>query len=126
MEETDKIDLTAILKAQKKFEAFRKNLITDQDKTGVVQAFEYCYELSWKLMQRILKQNGIDVNSPKTTFREAGLNHLIDDAELWFDFQKKRNLTVHSYNEENVELIISIVDSFSKEMDKLITRAREL
>lgn len=48
MDESEKIDLSHILKAQKVFERFRKNLVTDQDKTGTVQAFEFCYELSWK------------------------------------------------------------------------------
>lgn len=126
MERNDAIDLSYILKAQKIFEEFRKDLTTDKDKVATVQAFEFCYELSWKLMKRILNRMGVEANSPKVAFREAGLNHLIDDAELWFDFQKKRNLTVHSYAEENLDLIVSIFDSFSKELNKFITRAKEL
>lgn len=126
MEATENINLTAILKAQKVFEEFRKDLTTDQNKTGAVQAFEFCYELSWKLMKRVLELRGFEVGSPKDAMRKAALDHLIDDPEIWFEFQKKRNLTVHSYDRENLNLIVSIFDSFSKEMETFITRVRDL
>jgi nucleotidyltransferase substrate binding protein (TIGR01987 family) len=126
VEDTENINLTAILKAQKVFEEFRKDLTTDKDKTATVQAFEFCYELSWKLMKRVLESRGFEIGAPKDAIRKAALDHLIDDPEVWFDFQEKRNLTVHSYDRENLELIVSIFDSFSKEMETLIARVREL
>ncbi|HLD84423.1 MAG TPA: hypothetical protein VI844_01475 [Coxiellaceae bacterium] len=43
----DDIDAGPLLRAQKKFELFRKNLNSEQEKAGAIQAFEYCYELSW-------------------------------------------------------------------------------
>lgn len=126
MEDKEYISLDPILKAQKIFEEFRKDLRTDKDKTATVQAFEFCYELSWKLMRRVLKSRGLEVGSPKDAFRKAALDHLIDDPEVWFDFQEKRNLTVHSYDREHLNLIVSIFDSFSNEVEKLIARVREL
>jgi len=125
VESSEEIDIRHIVKAQKVFEQFRKDLTTDKDKTATVQAFEFCYELSWKLMKRALNSRGLEVASPKDTFRQAALNHLIDDPELWFEFQKKRNLTVHSYNKENLEIIVSIFDIFSKEMERLLAKFRE-
>lgn len=125
VDDSEKIDISHIVKAQQVFEQFRQDLTTDKDKTATVQAFEFCYELSWKLMKRVLNSRGLEVASPKDTFRQAALNHLIDDPELWFEFQKKRNLTVHSYNKENLEIIISIFDIFSKEMEQLIAKLRE-
>lgn len=124
--QVEDINLTAILKAQKVFEEFRKDLTSDKDKTATVQAFEFCYELSWKLMKRVLESKGLEVGSPKDAIRTAALNRLIDDPEVWFEFQKRRNLTVHSYNKENLELIVSIFDSFSEELEKLVTRVRDL
>ncbi len=126
VDDSEKIDISHIVKAQKVFEQFRQDLTTDKDKTATVQAFGFCYELSWKLMQRALNSKGLEVASPKDTFRQAALNHLIDDPELWFEFQKKRNLTVHSYNKENLEIIVSIFDIFSQEMERLIAKLREL
>src|SRR5438132_10599632 len=109
----EKINLSHILKAQKVFERFRKDLSTEKDKVATVQAFEFCYEFSWKLMKRVLQSRGLEVASPKETFRIAALEHLIEDPEIWFEFQKKRNLTVHSYNEEYLNDIISVFDKFS-------------
>ncbi len=124
MDTSYKIDLSRIQKAQDVFERFRRDMISDRDKAGAIQAFEFSYEVSWRLMKRVLELQGLDVGSPKDTFRKAVHEKLIDDPEIWFDFQKKRNLTTHTYNEENVELIISIFDIFSQEMDKLIQRLK--
>lgn len=126
MEDTQKIDLSSILKAQKVFEDFRKDLTTGKDKAATVQAFEFCYELSWKLMKRVLEVEGLEISSPKDAFHNAALTHLIDDPEPWFEFQRKRNLTVHCYARESLDLIVSSFDLFSKEMETLITRVRTL
>ncbi len=125
MDSSEKIDLSPILRAQAVFEEFRKDLSTDKDKTATVQAFEFCYELSWKMMKRVLESQGLEASSPKDTFRKAALGHLIEDPEIWFDFQKKRNLTVHSYNQESLEIVTSIFDRFSKELAALIVKLRE-
>ena len=112
MEEKRVIDLQYILKAQKVFEKFRKNLRTDQEKAGAVQSFEFCYELAWKLMKRFLELRGLETGSPKDTFRKAHEEGIITNPEIWFEFQKLRNLTVHTYNEENLDLITKYFDQF--------------
>jgi nucleotidyltransferase substrate binding protein (TIGR01987 family) len=119
------IDLSKILKAQATFEKFRQNLDTEQNQAGAVQAFEFCYELAWKIMKRFLDTQGIEAISPKDTFRKAALAHIIDDPEAWFDFQEKRNLTVHTYEQENLDAIIKIFDLFSLELNKIITRIKD-
>lgn len=120
------INLSHIKKAAAVFEQFRKNLGSDQEKAGAVQAFEFCYEMSWKLMKRVLEIRGLEVGSPKDTFRKAQEEKLIDDIELWFEFQKKRNLTVHTYNEVNLNLILDSFDAFSAELATLIKRIETL
>ena len=122
MKTNESIDLQYIEKAQKVFEKFRKNLGTDQEKAGAVQAFEFCYELAWKLMKRFLKLRGQETGSPKDTFRKAFQEKIISDPELWFEFQKLRNLTVHTYNEENLDLIVASFDRFSEELHLLLSR----
>ena len=44
--------------------------------------------------------------SPKEIFRLAGLEGLISDAEVWFEFAKKRNKTSHTYDGEVAEEIL--------------------
>lgn len=120
----ENIDISHLLKARNTFEQFRIDMVTDRDKAGAVQAFEYCYELTWKILKKILSQRGIETGSPKTTFRAAALDKLIDAPELWFDFQQKRNLTIHTYNEANMEVVLSCFEMFSSKLSKLIEHLR--
>ena len=85
------INLSPLQNAFKKFELFRTHIIDEQDRAGAIQAFEFCFELSWKTIKRILSQKGVDVRSPRDAFREAATNNLIDDPKIWFQFIEKRN-----------------------------------
>ena len=88
----DGIELKSLLKALTRLEQFMlSSHNTPKEKAGIVQAFEYCFEISWKMMKRILEQRGASVsfNSPRTTFRNAALDGLISDPELWFFFLKR-------------------------------------
>ena len=116
------IDVSKLHKARRIFERFRHNMQDEQDEAGAVQAFEFCYELAWKMMKRVLQYRGLQVASPKEVFRKAALDNLIDDPEIWFEFQKKRNLTSHTYEQDNVTAILATFDLFSKELEQLIQR----
>jgi nucleotidyltransferase substrate binding protein (TIGR01987 family) len=117
-----KLHLASIKKAYVTFIRFSEHLDTDQNKAGAVQAFEFCYELCWKFMKRALAQNGVEASSPRDVFRKAALNKLIDDPEIWFEFLERRNITSHTYEEANLELIVEILPSFGKQMAILIER----
>ncbi|WP_404359242.1 nucleotidyltransferase substrate binding protein [Methylotuvimicrobium sp. KM1] len=75
------------------------NALSNLEKEGFIQRFEYTIELAWKTLKDYLLENGFDVNSPKDVFRQAFQNETIDDGEIWMDALKKRNLTSHTYNE---------------------------
>ena len=122
----ENLSLLPIKKAQQVFEKFRVNLNSDQEKAGAVQAFEFCYEMSWKIMKRVLELRGLEVGSPKDTFRKAHEEGLIKNPEIWFEFQKIRNIVTHTYNEKNLDIIVKIFDSFSAEMQKLIEQLEHL
>lgn len=116
----DDINIDSLLKAFKKFETFRKNTGTEQEKVGAIQAFEYSFELVWKTMKRLLEKRGRIANSPREAFRMAALEGFIDDPEIWFDFLKKRNLTVHTYEEEEVEAVLGVFEQFSSEVKNFL------
>lgn len=116
----DTVNIEPLLKAIKKFELFRQHLTTEQEQAGAIQAFEYSFELSWKVMQKLLGVRGKIANSPKEAFRMAALEGFIKDPELWFDFLKKRNLTVHTYEEEEAREVIGVFSNFSKELQAFL------
>jgi len=114
------ISIAPLLRAQKKFELFRRHLNSEQEKAGAIQAFEFCFELSWRTLKRVLSKKGVDVASPRDTFRHAAQNHLLNNLEQWFDFQLKRNLTSHTYNDATMDEVVSALPAFSAAMLQLI------
>lgn len=115
------INIEPLLKVFEKFELFRANDKTEQEKAGIIQAFEYCFDLSWKTMKRLLETRGKIANSPREAFRMAALEGFIDDPELWFDLLKKRNITTHTYNQKTADEVIGICSLFSEQI-KLFLR----
>ncbi len=109
-------NITHLLHAFEKFERFRVNDTTEQERAGTIQAFEYCFELAWKIMKRLLDERGRVANSPREVFRMAALEGFIHDCEIWFDFLKKRNMTVHTYNQNEADEVLSICVAFSSEL----------
>ncbi len=120
------IDISNLIKARANFERFRIEMKTDRDKAGAIQAFEYSFELSWKTLKRILDYQGVETRSPRETIRQAALNKLIVSPEAWFVFLEKRNISSHSYKEENAESVIGIFDQFSLAMSELINNLEQL
>jgi nucleotidyltransferase substrate binding protein (TIGR01987 family) len=112
----DNVNIAPFLKAFDKFERFRMNSNTEQEKAGTIQAFEYCFELSWKIMKRLLQERGRIANSPREVFRMATLEGLISDCELWFEFLKKRNMTLSTHNQNEADEVLSVLGSFSLEI----------
>ncbi len=88
-------------------------------KAGIIQNFEFTYELCWKFMKRWLEMNltpGImDGVSRKELFRNALEQKLIADFTSWVRYHELRNTTSHSYNREVAEEIYSITTDFLKD-----------
>ena len=126
MEQSTSDLMNNLLKAQTVFERFRKNMKDDQDQAGAVQAFKICYELSWKIMKRILAAQGVESTAPRDIFRKAATAQLIDNPEAWFGFIEKRHLTSYTYEQENMDVIVAAFDAFSAELTKAIERMKPL
>ena len=114
------INIENLLKAQSKFEQFRKNLGSKQEKAKAVQAFAFFYELAWKTIRRLLEQPSKQIYSPSDAFREGAIAGLITTPDKWFEFIKIRNLTVHIYNEQNIEVVIATFKNFSENLADLV------
>jgi nucleotidyltransferase substrate binding protein (TIGR01987 family) len=120
------IDIGPMLMAFDQFHQALKVASTDLEKAGTIQYFEFTYELAWKTLRRVLLGRGKELNSPKTVFREAALEKLIDNPEVWFDFIKNRNETVHTYNKAVANNIFKDLHLFDAEMLKLIAKLKSL
>lgn len=71
---------------------------------GLIQTFEFTFELTWKTLKDLLEFEGYDAASPRSVLRTAlEANHLSpDQCETLLEALSKRNLLTHTYSEENV------------------------
>lgn len=79
---------------------------------GLIQRFEFTFELAWKTLKVIFEDEGLKgINSPKMVFKEAFLADLIEDEELWLRMLSDRNATSHIYSQD---LAIKICNNIIK------------
>jgi nucleotidyltransferase substrate binding protein (TIGR01987 family) len=70
------------------------------ERAGMVQFFEISFEQSWKVLKDFLEEEGFDVKSPRDAIKTAFQYGFIENATVWLEALKDRNLTRHTYNEE--------------------------
>lgn len=89
----------------------RSRELSKLEKQGVIQAFEYTYELAWNMLRDFLRwQGNSDITGSRDTIREAFSAGLIDNGESWMQMLVDRNRTSHTYNEETAEQILKAID----------------
>lgn len=92
-------------------------------RTGIVGQFNLTFELAWKSLQAVLQLysvTGAETGSPRDILKLGYKTGFIDDAEVWLLMLKNRNLSVHIYDEKEInELIVLIRDSFVPVLSKL-------
>jgi nucleotidyltransferase substrate binding protein (TIGR01987 family) len=82
---------------------------SDIQKAAAIKPFEFCFKLSWKLLQERLREEGVDVATPRAAFRAAGDAQLIAEVEPWLTYLGARNLTSHTYNEKTAEQVYAVI-----------------
>lgn len=81
--------------------------LSELEKQGVIQAFEYNYELAWNVIRDYFRwQGNAEITGSRDAIREAFANGLIDEGEQWMQMLKDRNRTSHTYNEETAREIL--------------------
>jgi len=114
------IDATAKLEEAMEFP------LDDPHKESTIQRFEYTFELSWKLMSSILKDQGIESYGIRNILREAKNLGLIDDIATWFRYADARNQASHIYNEKIAEEVYNIAKGgFLQKLKDLISETEE-
>lgn len=92
-------------------------------RTGVIAQFNLTFELSWKALQEVLRIHGVegaDVGSPREILQLAYKVGFISDSESWLLMLKKRNSSVHVYNEDDADELVSFIrDKFISAFNNL-------
>jgi len=102
--------------------ANRKDL-SNIEKRGLIQAFEYTYELAWNVIKDFYYYKGVvDIQGSRDAFKMAYNKGLISSDTL-IKTIRSRQLTVHTYNEEIVQNIYeNIINEYFFAFKELLER----
>jgi len=96
----------------------------DLQQEGLVQRFEYTFELLWKTLKDYLDNEEVDIGliSPKNVIKAAGKSTLLErigaDGEILLDMHTTRNLLSHTYDVKNFrESLIKLKRDYLPQID---------
>lgn len=110
-------------------ETMHEREITQLEKEGIVQRFEYTWELAWKLLKDYLEHSGITLGTitPTTVIKAAFASKIIENGDIWMRALDARNKMSHTYDLRVFEQIISDIDrSYLKILDDMYMKMFEL
>ncbi|EGE48436.1 hypothetical protein WSS15_30810 [Acetobacter pasteurianus] len=103
----------------------------EQLRDGLIQRFEFTYELSHKTLKRFLETNSAspdeyDRMGFPDMIRSANEAGLLKSAwPQWSVFRKMRNLTSHTYNEATAKQVVATIPDFIVEAEFLLVTLKE-
>ena len=97
------------------------------EKEGLIQRFEYTFELAWKTLKDYLESQEVIVKFPREVIKAAFYYELIINGETWMDMLEKRNILAHTYDEERFNLVLTkIKDEYFKEISQVYHKLGEI
>ena len=90
-------------------------------RAGAIQAFEFTYELSFKMIKRYLEQ----VSENPAQFDEMSFSAIMREAfrrgmeqselSIWKEYRTRRGTTSHTYDEDKARVVFESVPAFLRE-----------
>ena len=78
---------------------------------ALIQSFEICFELAWKILKDYLSTKAVEVFTQKDVIKSAFSAQIIMNGQIWIDMANDINLSSHEYNMEKVNLIIEKISN---------------
>lgn len=93
---------------------------------GLVQVFEFTFELAWKTLKDLLEYQGITALSPREVIKEGYATAWIEEGHLWINMLDKRNQLTHTYNDAQAQKAIHIIcQQYFPAIHKLYKKLKE-
>jgi len=88
---------------------------------SIIKKYETLEDLTWKLLSKIFKASGLEINNPRGCYKQAFKEGLIDDIDVWNDILLSRNSTSHIYDEKDYEEIKNkIINQYIDAIERLL------
>jgi nucleotidyltransferase substrate binding protein (TIGR01987 family) len=106
------------------FMAAMDDITREAIRSGVIQHFEFTFELAWKFIRRRLAADigraSVDGIPRRDLFRIAAENGLIEDVEAWFQYHLARNQTSHTYDPPIAAIVYARSLEFARDATTLL------
>ncbi len=90
----------------------KERRLSELEKQGLIQAFEFTHELAWNTLKDFLESRGAKgLYGSKDATRAAFKAGLIGDADVWMEMIDSRNKSTHTYEGSTAEAIARLVVS---------------
>jgi nucleotidyltransferase substrate binding protein (TIGR01987 family) len=84
--------------------------LNELEEQGMIQAFEYTFELAWNLIKDYFEYQGSsNIQGSRDAFRLAFNRGLISKGESWMKMIESQTITSHTYNKETADEIAKAV-----------------
>ena len=86
--------------------------LNDFEADGMIQRFEFTFELAWKLLKSYAEYQGVDkeIMGSRDAIRWAFEKGLITDSNVWMEMIKRRNDTSHTYDEDTASEVVDRIE----------------
>jgi len=87
--------------------------LSDLERQGLIQAFEFTHELAWNTLKDFLTARGSSdkLYGSRDATRAAFAAELIEDGEGWMKMIEHRNESSHTYNDDVAGKIMAAVQT---------------
>ena len=87
--------------------------LSQLEQEGVIQRFEYTFELAWKVLKDKMEADGLQLDriSPKVVIKQAYASRYIENIETWLQMINDRNLMSHTYDSLKFESVLKTIVS---------------
>lgn len=103
----------------------REGRLSELAREGLIQRFEYTWELAWKSLRDYLLSSGIKlaVPTPINVLRAGAEHQMLTDADGWINAMKARNQMAHEYDRAGFEqTVVDIADRYLPMLEALAKR----
>ncbi|NNU78344.1 HI0074 family nucleotidyltransferase substrate-binding subunit [Clostridium estertheticum] len=89
---------------------------------SIIKKYETLEDLTWKLLSKIFKSSGLEINNPRGCYKQAFKEGLINNIEIWNDILLSRNSKSHIYDEQDYEEIKNkIISDYTGAIEDLLS-----
>lgn len=103
----------ALARLELAIEWLRKGQLDELAREGLVQRFEYTFELGWKTLADYLSGQGVTlpIGGVRGIIRAAFEISVIVDGDAWMAALKARNECAHVYDDERINAILEAIEA---------------